>query len=920
MRVHELKQLGILQELIDVWESRGFRELTDVQEKALLHPSILQRKNLLVLAPTTSGKTFVGEVLAVLTGSQLKRVLYLVPYKAMADEKYYEFTQAYLPLGISVVISSGDHSEFDADIRSGSFSIAIIVTEKLSQLLVQTPGIVADCGLLIVDEIQLIRDKSRGPILEMLLTRIRQFQQQPQIIGLSATMSAVNDLDKWLDADLVLSTSRPVPLWESVCDLSGAVSSFNVSTRERRNYRLEVQSPDTEELLARLVTHFAEQGKQMLVFRSTPDATEKAAEALASRLPMSAVPGSVGQELERLEESDVKSFLQKQLRHKVAYHNASLSTEERLLIERLFREGQIQVLVSTTTLALGVNLPADVVIMGDYHRWDHELRTHVKIPVSEYKNSAGRAGRYGLGEEGYSFLLASDPLQVKGLQQEYIHGTLEKMDSAIPMERDIARHVLNMVVSGLATSKKQVHDMFKGSYAAQIFYKPRDILESLEVDIENVVARCTQAELLEYDSQDDALKPTALGGVAAQQGVSTGSISKIVAMLNRPAPESYSGLEILFELCFCDEVTGLPPYLRPDERGTPKWQTAISSIEQDFGQSLLAEVISRRRPPSDDENQALKKCLLLLEWSSGVRLGGLMDTFRVGHGYIQGLGGTVGWLTSTTAEAAKVLGYNDNFVNRLRTLASEVSFGVPKEVVPVRQLRVPGLTRDKVIRLVRNDKGVAFDSFDKIVDAEVDDFRGILDLNLVHPLQETILKNRKESLQRKQKGHLMRVERLALPLVLIRELYESQGTDFNIAIERLLNCDQISFRCVRVSPQRRGEADIHLPHPDGTIVIEATSSVDNVKPISWDKAREVLGSVGVSNPINFVTVGKPDFHELAISNAKELAAEGSRRLVLVPVAVLAEACIRVFEGKLDRSVLLNILRNQTGYLSLDEIP
>lgn len=920
MEVDELNQLGITQELIEVWKNRGFRELTDIQERALFHPNILQRKNLLVVAPTTSGKTFVGEVLAVLAASQLKRVLYLVPYKAMADEKYYEFREVYSPLRISVVISSGDHSEFDTDLRTGGFSIAIVISEKLSQLAVQSPGIIADCGLLVIDEIQMIRDRMRGPILEMLLTRIRQFPQQPQIVGLSATVRELNGLDKWLNADTIFSSSRPVPLWESVCDLSGSVSSFNVSTGEQRNYRLDVQSPDTEELLARLVTHFAEQGKQILVFRSTPDATEKTAEALALRLPISAVHGLLGQELELLEESNVKSFLQKKLGCKVSYHNASLSTEERLLIERMFREEQIQVLVSTTTLALGVNLPADVVIMADYKRWDDKLRTHVNIPVSEYKNSVGRAGRKGLVEEGYSFLLASDLLQAKGFHSEYIQGDLERMDSAIPLEPDAARHVLSMVASGLAQSTKDVHEIFKGSYAAQTFYTQISSLSDLEADIKNALGKCIEGGLIEPDLEEGSLKATELGRVTAQQGVSVSSMSKIIAMLNRPAPESYSPLEILFELCFCDEVADRPPYLWPDEKRTLKWQTAISTVQQVFGQSFLREVISSRQSPPDDENKALKKCLLLFNWSSGVRLRELIDTFRVGHGQIRDRGETVGWLLGTTSETAKVLGYDDDFIDRLHTLASEVSFGVPKEVVPIRQLRVPGLTRDKVIRLVRNDKGVMFDSLDKIVDAEMDDFRGILDPNIIHPLQEAILRDRKESLQRKQKGHLIRVERLALPLVMIRELYDSQGTKFEIAVERLLNCDQISFNCSRVPRQRKGEADIHLPHIDGTIVIQVTSSLDNVKPVSWDKAREVLASVGVSNPVNFITVGKPDFHELAISNAEGLAAEGSRRLLLVPVAVLAEACIRVFEGKLDRNVLLDILGNQTGYLRSDEIP
>ena len=84
--------------------------LTECQERVLAHEPLWEGKNILAVAPTSSGKTFVGEVLAAKSASSLKRAIFLVPYKGLAEEKYAEFRKRYGTLGISVVISDGDHT------------------------------------------------------------------------------------------------------------------------------------------------------------------------------------------------------------------------------------------------------------------------------------------------------------------------------------------------------------------------------------------------------------------------------------------------------------------------------------------------------------------------------------------------------------------------------------------------------------------------------------------------------------------------------------------------------------------------------------------------------------------------------------------------------------------------------------------
>src|SRR5687768_2655641 len=132
-----------------------------------------------------------------------------------------------------------------------------------------------------------------------------------------------------------------------------------------------------------------------------------------------------------LEDTPLRGFLAKNIEKRVAYHNAGLALDERRLVEDLFRQGTLRMIVTTTTLAAGVNLPADTVIIADYKRWDNSKRTNVAIGVGEYKNCAGRAGRYGKKKAGTSFLLTDVPGQTSILEGQYIHGDSPKLESAI---------------------------------------------------------------------------------------------------------------------------------------------------------------------------------------------------------------------------------------------------------------------------------------------------------------------------------------------------------------------------------------------------------------------------------------------------------------------------------------------------------
>ncbi len=204
MRIDTLEAYNVPADIIDVWRTHVGPELLPVQERAVKEFGLFGADNLIVFSPTSSGKTFIGEMAAVKAARENTKVFYLVPQKALAAEKFEELRRRYGPAGIHVVVSSRDHREFDDRIVRRGFQIAVVVFEKLQALLVSLPQLMKVVGLVVVDELQIITDRERGPTLKLLLTKLRLGKSRPRIIGLSAVLGRAQTLADWLGARLLV--------------------------------------------------------------------------------------------------------------------------------------------------------------------------------------------------------------------------------------------------------------------------------------------------------------------------------------------------------------------------------------------------------------------------------------------------------------------------------------------------------------------------------------------------------------------------------------------------------------------------------------------------------------------------------------------------------------------------------------------
>ncbi|MFT4283073.1 MAG: DEAD/DEAH box helicase [Candidatus Woesearchaeota archaeon] len=191
--------------IFSLLKAKGFESLRPSQEKSI-KAGLFENKNLLVCTPTASGKTLVGELAMLNACYKGKKAVYVVPLKALASEKYKQFSKYdFLKVGVG----SGD---IDSEDKYLNYSDIIVVTsEKLDSLIRHKASFIKEIGVLVVDEIHLLNDASRGPTLEVVITMLKDLLN-PQIIGLSATIGNPDELASWLNASLVEDSWRPVEL------------------------------------------------------------------------------------------------------------------------------------------------------------------------------------------------------------------------------------------------------------------------------------------------------------------------------------------------------------------------------------------------------------------------------------------------------------------------------------------------------------------------------------------------------------------------------------------------------------------------------------------------------------------------------------------------------------------------------------
>lgn len=232
MKIKDLKNYGIPSYVLDIWKENYSPDLLPVQEEAVRnygvlscgrneihpHPTLSPQgrgkkdcrndrdKNLLVVAPPSSGKSFLGEMAAAAHLTHQKKCIYLSPFRFYAEEKYNHFKNLYNACGLETIISTRNRKEDDCRIIRGDHKLAVMDCEKFNYFLLMYPEFLTDVSLVIIDEMQIIDDPRWGPLLEEIIDLLlKKDLANLRIIALSAHVKNQDTLLKWFPALIPLS-------------------------------------------------------------------------------------------------------------------------------------------------------------------------------------------------------------------------------------------------------------------------------------------------------------------------------------------------------------------------------------------------------------------------------------------------------------------------------------------------------------------------------------------------------------------------------------------------------------------------------------------------------------------------------------------------------------------------------------------
>ncbi|MEK7375328.1 MAG: helicase-related protein, partial [Thermodesulfobacteriota bacterium] len=191
-------------------------------------------------------------------------------------------------------------------------------------------------------------------------------------------------------------------------------------------------------------------------------------------------------EMGALEESASRDMLLAFLQSGVAVHNADLSWEERDIIERYTRKGEIRVLCTTTTLAVGLNLPMKNAIVAPL-RWkyfrDTRSLSKERILVSDYENMGGRVARYGfISDFGRAVFVTSSYVDHKFYYDHYVNGRLEEMTPSLN-RKEMDRHILNLVASEICRDAGEIETFLKSTFTGRPLWNT----EMTDADYDKVI-------------------------------------------------------------------------------------------------------------------------------------------------------------------------------------------------------------------------------------------------------------------------------------------------------------------------------------------------------------------------------------------------------------------------------------------------
>ncbi|KAM7464580.1 hypothetical protein LguiA_032701 [Lonicera macranthoides] len=548
---NEVREFG--EEIIDVNELSSIYNFRIDKFQRLSIEAFLRGSSVVVSAPTSSGKTLIAEAAAVATVARGRRLFYTTPLKALSNQKFREFREAFGDNNVGLL--TGD-SAVNKDAQ-----VLIMTTEILRNMLYQSVGSVSSQGglfhvdIIVLDEVHYLSDISRGTVWEEIVIYC---PKEVQLICLSATVANPDELAGWIGqihgkTELVTSSKRPVPLtWyfstkTSLLPLldekgtsmnrklslnylqlnSSGLKSYEVEgSRRRRSRKRETdisplskndinnirrsQVPQVVDTLWHLEARDMLPAIWFIFSRKGCDAAVQYLEDC--KLLDECEMGEVELALKRFRiqyPDAVRESAVKGLRRGVAAHHAGCLPLWKSFVEELFQRGLVKVVFATETLAAGINMPARTAVIASLSKRTESGR--IQLRTNELLQMAGRAGRRGIDKQGHAVLVQSP---YEGAEEccKILFGGLEPLVSQFTASYGM---VLNLLAGAKVTRRSGESGDMEISEAGRTLEEARKLVEQsfgnyvgsnvMQAAKEELIRIQNEIEMLTSDISDEAI-------------------------------------------------------------------------------------------------------------------------------------------------------------------------------------------------------------------------------------------------------------------------------------------------------------------------------------------------------------------------------------------------------------------------------
>ncbi|EFD92533.1 MAG: DEAD/DEAH box helicase domain protein [Candidatus Parvarchaeum acidophilus ARMAN-5] len=624
---------------------------------------LFKGRNLLISAPTASGKTLIAEMAILNTISEGNKAVYLAPLRALISEKYEDFSRDNPE--VKCLLSIGDYNEQDYNIDK--YDVIFASTEKFDSIIRNSITKVRNIGCIVYDEIHLISDMGRGPTQEFLITLDKLLFPEAQIIGLSATIGNADELAEWLGAELVRSDFRPIKL-----------SKKKYFEGELINGKSEKINTGYDDPLSNISSWLFKQGRQALVF------SQNKRNVVANAKTISTIIGSrlsieEKQKLQHISKEILDSLerpttqceiLSELVKNGVAFHHAGLVNKQRKIVENNFKAGLIKFIVATPTLAMGVNLPANTVIINSIRRYGSygmEL-----LPSIEIEQMMGRAGRPKYDSEGSAIIVARNEAELDIIDEKYLSGIIEPITSKFNSEIAIRRYTLNLFCLGIYDKEDNISHFFEETF---MHFSGIDVYDK----IEDAISFLEENNFVEY--KQDKIEVTRMGKLINSLYIDPLTGSLFINFVEKIKKKTVEELDLL-HVIFCSQEFR---NIRVNQKEFQKYEEEAYSLELSADENIV---------DYDRFVSAIKMAHVMQDWVSEKGERYMEEEYGLLPGEFYNILENTKWLLYSLKEVAKVLGLKKRDINEMEI---RVKNGVKKELIPL--ITVPDIGRVRARKL-----------------------------------------------------------------------------------------------------------------------------------------------------------------------------------------------------------------------------